>query len=126
MVIKNVIFELIGYYKKAIIIFFLIFAFLISPYNILLKLNTTTWVNVNFYEKIIMSLGYGFVLNAIPILWGALIYAPCWYFLSKRKSSDYRIELIYVIVFASAFFHLVILSMIYITEITFLKTFFIP
>lgn len=119
---KNLILDLIDYYKKAIVVFFIIFAFFISPYNILLELSPKGWVGANSYEKIIMSLGYGFVFNAIPIAWGALIYFPVWFLLSrKKKASDYKVELIYIILFASAFFHLMMLFMLYSGEIVSLK-----
>lgn len=120
--IKNVVLDLINYYKKAIIVFFIIFAFFISPYNILLKLNPTDWINTNFYERIIMSLGYGFIFNAIPIVWGVLIYFPLWYLLGRKRKTEYKVELIYIIIFSSAFFHLMILFMLYQKEILSLKT----
>jgi len=119
---KNLILDLIDYYKKVIVVFFIIFAFFISPYNILFKLSPVGWIRASFYEKIIMSLGYGFVFNAIPIAWGALIYFPVWYLLSRKKeASDYKLELIYIILFASVFFHLMMLFMLYSGEIVSLK-----
>jgi len=120
---KNLILDLINYYLKAIVVFFLIFIFLISPYNILLKLNPVNWVKADFYERILMSLGYGFVFNSIPIAWGALIYFPIWYFISRRKmeASDYKLEFIYIILFASAFFHVMILFLTFSGEIVSLK-----